>query len=280
MVRDVAQLLSQAHSLGVDRLDAQLLLAHRLGRTRTWLMAHAEAVVADPIAAIFEADCRSRTDDCPLAYLVGEREFYGLMFKVTPAVLVPRPDTETLVDWAAECVQTMPAATPRLLDLGTGTGAIALSVLQAVGQRLAHMTATDVSAAALEVAAANAERLTMALEFQLGSWWHAVAGRRFDLVVSNPPYIAEGDAHLPALRHEPQLALTSGADGLTALRQIVAGAPQHLNPGAWLLLEHGADQAAAVRDLLLQRGFEAIQTRRDMGQRERSSGGQWPGRDL
>ena len=162
----------------------------------------------------------------------------------------------------------------------TATGAIALSVLQAVGQRLAHMTATDVSAAALEVAAANAERLTMALEFQLGSWWHAVAGRRFDLVVSNPPYIAEGDAHLPALRHEPQLALTSGADGLTALRQIVAGAPQHLNPGAWLLLEHGADQAAAVRDLLLQRGFEAIQTRRDMGQRERCSGGQWPGRDL
>ena len=278
MSRDVAHCLGLAASLGLNRLDAQLLLAHHLGKPRTWVIAHHDAMVGNALAATFEVDCRRRADDWPLAYLLGQREFHGLMLQVSPAVLVPRPDTETLVEWAIECCQSLRGEGIQVLDLGTGTGAIALSLVKALAGRGAQVIATDVSADALEVARTNALWLSLNLELRLGAWWQAVAQRRFDLVVSNPPYIAEGDDHLSALRHEPLLALASGADGLDALRQIVAGAPQHLKPGAWLLLEHGSDQAQAVQALLAQAGFEAIASRRDLEQRDRCTGGQWVGR--
>ena len=277
MLRDVAHCLALAASFGLDRLDAQLLLAHHLGQQRTWVIGHGDAMVADALATAYEGDCRRRADDWPLAYLLGQREFRGLMLKVTPAVLVPRPDTETLVDWAIECCRSLPAEGAQVLDLGTGTGAIALSLVHDLSGTRTQVTATDLSADALEVARANADRLSLRLELRQGPWWQAVAQLRFDLVVSNPPYIAEGDEHLSALRHEPRLALTSGADGLDALRQIVAGAPQHLKPGAWLLLEHGSDQAQAVRALLEKAGFESIASRRDLAQRDRCTGGQWAG---
>ena len=274
MAHAVAHWLSFAHGLGVDRLDAQLLLAHHLGQSRTWVIANDDALVAETPAAAFEADCQRRADDWPLAYLLGQREFHGLMLQVTPAVLVPRPDTETLVTWAMACAQSLPGKA-QILDLGTGSGAIALALAQALRPHGARITATDLSAEALAVAQANADHLSLDIEFRLGAWWQAVGDRRFDLVVSNPPYIAQADPHLKALRHEPLLALTSGGDGLTALRHIVAGAPQHLAPGAWLLLEHGADQAEPVRALLAQAGFAAIASRRDLEQRERCTGGRW-----
>lgn len=277
MAHEVAHWLKWATGLGLARLDAQLLLAHHLGKPRTWVMAHDDAQVADAAAAAFEADCQRRADDWPLAYLVGQREFHGLMLQVTPAVLVPRPDTETLVTWAIECAQSVPPGNIKILDLGTGSGAVALALAVALSARSARVTATDISAEALGVARANAGQLSLPVELRQGAWWQAVDGGRFDLVVSNPPYIAAGDAHLLALRHEPLIALASGIDGLTALREIVAGAPQHLMPGAWLLLEHGADQAPAVRALLAQAGFEAIASRRDIEQRERCTGGRWAG---
>ncbi|MFT4194264.1 peptide chain release factor N(5)-glutamine methyltransferase, partial [Ottowia sp.] len=205
----------------------------------------------------------------PVAYLTGEKHFHGLRLQVDARVLDPRDDTETLVDWA---LALLPASAPcRVLDLGTGSGAIALAV--AHQRPRARVTAVDASADALAVARGNADRLGQALDLRHGDWWAPVAGERFDLVASNPPYIAEGDAHLPALAHEPRQALVSGADGLDDLRRIVAGAPAHLAPGGWLLLEHGWDQAAAVRGLLAAAGFAQVQSRRDLGGVERCSGG-------
>ncbi|MBK1712607.1 peptide chain release factor N(5)-glutamine methyltransferase [Rubrivivax gelatinosus] len=268
----IREALAAGRELGVDRLDTQLLLAHRLQRTRAWLLAHDDDALEPPVAAQFGADLARRAAGVPLAYIVGEREFHGLALQVTPAVLVPRPDTEVLVDWALELLP--PEQPAQVLDLGTGSGAIALAVKHA--RPAVTVVATDVSEAALAVAAANAKRLALEVDFVAGAWWQPLAGRRFDLVLSNPPYIAGDDEHLPALRHEPRGALTPEGDGLDALRQIVAGAPAQLVPGGWLLLEHGYDQAEAVQALLLGAGFTAVTTRHDLGTQPRCTGGCLP----
>ena len=268
--------LAQARSAGVDRLDAQLLLARALDRPRTWLLAHGEAPLSAGSAAKFASDLPRRAAGEPLAYLLGMKEFHGLALQVDARVLVPRPDTEVLVEWAIELLRAdsgAPAA-PAVVDLGTGSGAIALAVKQACPN--ARVVATDASRAALEVAAANAARLGLPVDFRQGRWWDAVAGEAFDFVLSNPPYIASGDPHLGALGHEPVDALVSGIDGLAALRQIVAGAAAGLRRGGWLLLEHGFEQAAAVQDLLQAQGFAAAQTRLDLGGRPRCTGARLP----
>ncbi len=272
---NLRQALAAARALGLDRLDAQLLLAHHLGRSRSWLIAHDDAPLQAAPQQAFDADVQRRAAGVPLAYLLGEREFHGLRLAVSPAVLVPRPETEGLVDWALECLAAHPGPqAPAVLDLGTGSGAIALAI--AHRRHDAEVTAVEQSAEALAVARANAAALQLKLHFEQGSWWQPVAGRRFDLVVSNPPYIAAHDHHLAALRHEPQQALTPGGDGLDALREIVAGAGAHLRPGAWLLLEHGFDQGAAVRALLTQAGLAAVQTRPDLAGLDRCSGARRP----
>jgi len=271
----VAAALAQARALGLDRLDAQLLLARVLQQPRTWLLAHDDAALSDAQATRFAADCRARADGMPLAYLLGEREFHGLMLQVGPAVLVPRPDTETLVDWALEVLAALAVPAPQVADLGTGSGAVALAIRHR--HPAAQVTAVDCSAEALAVAAANAHRLGLPLTLRQGDWWQPLAGARFHLVASNPPYIAGDDPHLAALRHEPRLALTPEGDGLAALAQIMRGAPAHLHAGGWLLLEHGFEQAEAVRRLLGEAGFAAVQTRHDLAGRPRCSGGAWPG---
>jgi release factor glutamine methyltransferase len=265
--------LAAARAQGIDRLDAQLLLAHHLQRPREWLIAHDDAALTPAEAAAFAADTARRADGMPLAYLTGRREFHGLELGITPAVLDPRPDTETLVDWALELLPGLPA--PSVVDLGTGSGAIALALKRACRQ--AHVLATDASAEALAVARANAARLGLGVEFAQGDWWQAVGARSpLHVAVCNPPYIAEGDPHLAALRHEPPGALTSGADGLDAIRAIVAGAAAHLAPGGWLLLEHGHDQATAVQALLAAHGYEALGQRHDLPGHIRCSGGRRP----
>lgn len=270
----VAMALASARTMGVDRLDAQLLLAHLLTRPRSWLLAHAEALLAGDQWLLFQSQLARRAGGEPLAYLHGEKEFHGLTLGVNPAVLVPRPDTEVLVDWALELLDGAlgKVESPRVADLGTGSGAIALAVKNRRPQ--ASVVATDNSPSALVVAEANALRLGLDVGFVTGSWWAALPGRRFHLVLSNPPYIAAGDPHLPALRHEPALALTPGGDGLGALQQIIHGAPQHLLVGGWLLLEHGFEQAEAVRRLLHDEGFTDIETRPDLGGRPRCTGAQ------
>lgn len=272
----VAQALAAAQSAGLERLDAQLLLGHLLGQPRSWLIAHDGDTLAPTEADAYAALCARRAAGEPFAYLVGEREFHGLSLQVSPAVLVPRPDTEVLVDWALELLAGEMAGqpAPEVVDLGTGSGAIALAVKHR--HPGARMSAVDLSEAALAVARANADRLGLAIEFHTGSWWQALAGRRFDLVLSNPPYIAGGDPHLAALAHEPALALTPGGDGLDAIRRIVAGAPAHLAPGGWLLLEHGYDQAEAVAALLRAAGFAGVVTRHDLAGQPRCTGGQRP----
>jgi release factor glutamine methyltransferase len=273
--RTIAQALADARTAGLDRLDAQWLLARLLGHDRAWLLAHDDEALSEEANAHFTTWCARRAAGEPFAYLVGEQEFHGLRLAVNPDVLVPRPDTETLVDWALDLLAGELArhSSPSVIDLGTGSGAIALAVLHRFPT--AQVTALDASAAALAVAVGNAERLRLPVNFRHGDWWQPVAGLHFDLALSNPPYIAAADRHLADLTHEPLSALTPGGDGLDAIRQIVADAPAHLTPGAWLLLEHGWDQAAAVRALLTQRGFEAVQSRRDLGGLERCSGGRW-----
>lgn len=265
--------LALARSLGLERLDAMLLLAHHLKRGREWLMAHPDAAVDDTAQSDFEADCRRRADDVPLAYLTGVREFRGLALSVSPAVLVPRPETETLADWAIELIAALPTTpAPRVVDLGTGSGALALAIAAACPH--ADVTATDASQAALNVASANAQRLGLNVRVRHGDWWHAVAGERFDLAVSNPPYVAADDPHLHALRHEPQQALLAGDSGLAALRRIVSDAQLCLS--GWLLLEHGWNQAEAVQELLSSAGFSNIETRLDLPGRQRCTGARLP----
>lgn len=269
----ISQALARAAALGLDRTDARLWLGQVLQRDRAWLIAHDDARLSAAQRARFEAGCRQRADGVPMAYLLGEREFHGLALRVTPDVLVPRPDTETLVDWALALLPALGAA-PAVVDLGTGSGAIALAVAHRCPA--ARVSATDLSPAALAVARGNAQRLGLAVAFAEGAWWAALpADACFDLVLSNPPYIAADDPHLPALRHEPALALSPGGDGLDALRAIVAGAPAHLAPGGWLLLEHGWDQATAVAALLRDAGFTEVQHRHDLGGHARCTGGRW-----
>lgn len=271
---EIRQALAAACSaLGLERLDAQLLLLHVLGRPqndRAWLVAHDSDLLSPEAEMRYINLTRRRAAGTPLAYLTGLHEFYGLPLQVDARVLDPRPDTETLVDWALECITGMPAA--RVVDLGTGSGAIALAIKH---QRPdARVSAVDTSADALAVASANAQRLGLDVRFTQSSWLGGM-GERFDLIVSNPPYIAEDDPHLEQLGHEPRLALTSGVDGLDAIRTIIDQAPARLAPGGWLLLEHGWDQASAVRALLAQAGFGHVQSRQDLAGIERCSGGRW-----
>jgi release factor glutamine methyltransferase len=269
----VAAALTAARSLGLARLDAQALLGHLLDRPRGWLIAHDDAALTRAQWHGFEALAKRRAAGEPLAYLVGEKEFHGLRLAVDRATLVPRPETELLVDWAIECLPHDEAGrgVTRMLDLGTGSGAVALAVKRACPS--VAVTAVDVSAAALAVARRNGERLHLDVEWLHSDWWSALGQRRFDLVLSNPPYVAEGDPHLHALAHEPALALTSGPDGLDALSRLAAGAGRHLAAGGRLLLEHGHEQAAAVRQLLSGAGFHAIETRLDLAGHPRCSGG-------
>jgi release factor glutamine methyltransferase len=273
-----AQALAAAQVLGLDRLDAQLLLLHALDRPdndRGWLLAHDGDVLPGDAADRFRALSLRRAAGEPLAYIVGRKAFYGLQLQVDARVLVPRPDTETLVDWSLELLSSpgLPEGA-RVLDLGTGSGAIALALKK--NRPALDVSAVDASAAALAVARANADRLGLVLHFIEGSWLDNVSGH-FHLIVSNPPYVADGDEHLAALSHEPQNALTAGPDGLDDLRAIITGAPAHLPPQGWLLLEHGYDQAAAVRELLVGQGFGQVQSRADLAGIARCSGGCWPG---
>ncbi len=269
---NVGQVLAAARALGVDRLDAQWLLAHHLQCTRAWLLAHEDHGLAPEMARTIGEQLARRAAGEPLAYLLGEREFCGLKLQVSPAVLIPRPETELLVDWATQLLPTAPSA--EVVDLGTGSGAIALA-LAARRPGLA-VTATDASDSALAVARGNAQRLGFKIDFALGPWWAPLAGRRFGLALANPPYVAEGDPHLADLVHEPVSALTAGGQGLDELRRIVAGAAAHLQPGAWLLLEHGHDQGPAVREMLKAAGFFLAQTRTDLAGQDRCSGGRMP----
>jgi release factor glutamine methyltransferase len=265
----VDEALALARRLGVERGDAQALLSHLTGQDRAWLITHGDAPAPGAEAAL-----RRLAVGEPLAHLTGWQPFHGLMLQVTPATLIPRPDTETLVDWALALLAELPGQ-PGVVDLGTGSGAIALALKAACPR--AVLSAVDVSADALAVARGNGERLGLAVDWHHGSWFEPLAGRRFDLVVSNPPYIAGDDPHLPALRHEPITALTPGGDGFADLHTLIDAAPQHLAPGGWLLLEHGWDQADAVAQQLAARGFADVTLKRDLAGRARASGGRWRG---
>jgi release factor glutamine methyltransferase len=267
----IADWLTAARQAGVERLDAQLLLGHRLNRPRAWLLAHDDDLLPDEQLLTLQHQLQQRAAGVPLAYLVGESEFCGLRLQVTPDVLVPRPETELLVEWALERLATAPADS--IVDLGTGSGAIALAVKQRCPS--AAVIASDASGAALRLAQANGDRHSLAVEWLQGDWWAPLHGRRYGLAVSNPPYVAGDDPHLAALAHEPRGALTPEGDGLAALRRIVQDAPEHLLPGAWLLLEHGHDQADAVQALLAARGFVDARTRPDLAGLPRCTGAAW-----
>ncbi len=268
------QALTTALAQGLARIDAQMLLLHTLGRAtsdRAWLITHDTDTLPPAVQERFEALCQRRLAGEPVAYLTGTKAFYGLELHVDARVLDPRPDTETLVDWALEVLEGHPA--PRLLDLGTGSGAIALALQH---QRPdATVLAVDASLDALAVAQANAQRLGLPVQFRHGHWMQGIEGL-FDAIVSNPPYIPAADPHLATLQHEPLLALASGADGLDDIRTLIAQAPAHLAPGGWLLLEHGWDQAPAVCTLLRSAGLEQVQGRKDLAGIVRCSGGRWP----
>ena len=269
---DVGAALALARASGLERLDAQLLLAAAMQQSRAWLLGHDDEALSKHLAARITAQIAQRAAGMPLAYIVGEKEFHGLLLKVTPDTLVPRPDTETLVDWALEILQLLPGE-PAVVDLGTGSGAIALAIKHR--HPAAAVQAVELSTAALAIAQDNARRLGLALRFHQGDWWQPRAGQRFDLIVSNPPYIAGSDPHLPALRFEPLEALTPGGDGMAALLALIDGAPDHLRPGGWLLLEHGYDQAEAVAAALRLRGFTEPALRLDLGGQPRVSGARW-----
>jgi release factor glutamine methyltransferase len=288
---NIAQCLRHAIALGVDRLDAQLLLLHTLGRSehdRAWLLAHDTDEVSPESQIRLQHSVLRRLAGEPVAYITGSKEFYGLTLTVDARVLVPRPDTETLVDWVLEVLAhpAVPAELVefralRVVDLGTGSGAIALALKHTRSDLDVH--AVDYSTDALAVAQANALRLGLKVHFSQGSWLSGLpcelnqppAIDKFNVIVSNPPYIAAFDEHLAALVHEPLQALASGTDGLDDIRQIIAQAPQHLSTGGWLLLEHGYDQAEKVRSLLSAAGFAQVQSRKDLAGIERCSGGLW-----
>lgn len=272
-VLTVIEALTRARAAGVDRLDAHLLLAACMQRSRAWLIANDDAVMPDDQTQTFVTWLGRRASGEPLAYILGEKEFHGLTLTVNPDVLVPRADTETLVDWALELLGNGPVNS-EVIDLGTGSGAIALAIKNAMPR--ARVTGLDKSNAALNVAKANGQRLGLEVNWQAGHWWTAAGVQRFDLAVSNPPYIAEGDSHMADLLHEPRSALTAGVDGLDDIRIIVIGAMKHLQPGAWLLLEHGHDQADAVGSLLAAAGFNAVQSRKDLAGIARCTGARAP----
>jgi release factor glutamine methyltransferase len=259
---------------GLVPFEAKLLLAHVLGRDRAWLAAHAGDAVGVEQAKAFDALARRRREGQPIAYLIGRREFYGLDLAITPDVLIPRPETELLVDLA---LARLPAdREARILDLGTGSGAVALAIASA--RRTAQVLGSDTSSDALALAQRNAARLSIGnVAFVASDWFSALLGERFDLIVGNPPYVASGDPHLSEgdLRHEPPKALTAGVDGLSAIRAIVAAAPAHLLRGGSLLLEHGHDQADLVGVLFRDAGFIDVGAARDLAGIRRVSYGRF-----
>ncbi len=275
IVQCSALALARALGLGTAeaRLEAQVLLGHAIGQSRTWLIAHGGDPLDPEQTAAFADLFERRWSGEPIAYILGEREFFSLNFMVTPAVLIPRPETELLVELALE---RLPADRPcQVLDLGTGSGAVAVTL--ALHRPQAEVVALDQSAAALDVAQENAERLGAGnLRLIQSNWYSALGEKKFDLIASNPPYIAADNPHLAQgdLRFEPAAALASGADGLDDIRTIVRGAAVHLKPGGWLLFEHGYDQAAACRSLLAQSGFLQIGSSADLAGIERASYGQ------
>lgn len=278
----VAECLRQAQTLGLARVDAQILLLHSLLcplHDRAWLLAHDSDTLTPAQEAGWQAALQRRLRGEPVAYITGRKDFFGLTLAVDARVLDPRPDTETLVEWALACLPAPMPSTgyPRILDLGTGSGAVALALQHARPD--ATVWAVDKSEDALAVARANAARLHLPVQFIASDWLNAVDIQRtgrFDLIVSNPPYVAEGDPHLAALTHEPLHALTSGADGLDDIRQIIAQAPACLAPGAWLLIEHGWDQAVKVQALLRSAWFEQVLSRKDLAGIERCTGARLP----
>jgi release factor glutamine methyltransferase len=272
---NVSQAAAWAQTLGLPRLDAQVLLLHALGRAphdRAWLLAHGDDTLDAAVQATFEAHAQRRLNTEPVAYITGQKEFFGLTLQVDHRVLDPRADTETLVEWALSCLAD--TSSPDVVDLGTGSGAIAMAIKHTRPD--AQVSAVDASADALDVASANADHLALSVDFHHGSWLAPLNGRTFDAIVSNPPYVASDDEHLAALKHEPLSALASGADGLDDIRVIVREATQNLKPQGWLLIEHGYDQAHAVQTLLGNQGFVNVQSRPDLAGILRCTGGQWP----
>lgn len=268
----VAALLGQS---GIERREARMLLAHASGIAEASLAAFPERLVDAPAAERFRGWVRRRRDGEPCAYIVGWREFYGRSFKVAPAVLIPRPETELLVERAIECARGLQR--PQILDLGTGSGALAVTLACELPQ--AQVTAIDASGSALEVAAYNVLALAPGrIELLASDWFAGLRARAFDIIAANPPYITAGDPHLARgdLRFEPLAALVGGHDGMQCIDAIVAAAPLHLAPAGWLLLEHGFDQGAQVRTRLGAAGFESIVTWRDLAGLERISGGRRP----
>jgi release factor glutamine methyltransferase len=267
------QLIAHAIQAGVAPLDAKVLAAHTLGVSRAWIAAHG----TDPLSAAqtqaVQAALARRAAGEPVAYITGQREFYGLTLAVSPAVLIPRPETEWLVDFA---VQHTPR-NGRIADIGCGSGAIAVSVAHTRPDL--HVTATDISADALAVAQRNAQThdATARMTFAPGDLYAPLGGTRFDVIVSNPPYIAAGDTHLQQgdLRFEPATALTDHADGLALIRILVAKAGVHLTPGGWLALEHGHDQGNQVHALFTQAGFAQVRSVADLAGLARNTLGQW-----
>jgi release factor glutamine methyltransferase len=259
----------------IDPVDAQWLLVHALGKPRSWLYAHGDDVADAALVARFETLVARRVAGEPVAYLTGRRGFWSFDLTVTPATLIPRVETELLVELA---LARLPRdREPRIADLGTGSGAIALAL--AHERPRARVVATDASDAALAVARDNAIALGIDnIDFRRGDWLAALSGERFDLIASNPPYIAGDDPHLGVgdLRHEPAAALASGYDGLDAIRMIVRDAPEHLVTDGWLLLEHGLEQGRAVRDLLHAAGFVDVATEHDLEGRDRVTLGRMP----
>ncbi|MBN9424372.1 MAG: peptide chain release factor N(5)-glutamine methyltransferase [Candidatus Accumulibacter sp.] len=268
----------RAASRRIDRLDARLLVEHVVGCTHADLIARPETPLSAEQSAALDALVARRTAGEPLAYLTGSAMFHDFEFHVSPAVLIPRPETELLVElgakFATERARTCPA--PRIVDLGTGSGIVAITLARLCPQ--AAVSAVDVSPEALAVAAANAARLAPAVRLLAGDWYAPLSGERFDLIVSNPPYVVSGDPHLAlnGLPFEPQGALTdgvAGGDGLACIRAIVSGAPMHLAAGGWLLIEHGYDQAAGVQTLLRAENFSEVQSWQDLAGIDRVSGG-------
>lgn len=249
-----------------------MLMERVLQKGRAWLIAHDDESMTAAAFECFDALAQQRLNGQPMAYLMGEREFLGRMFYVSPAVLIPRPETEMLVETGLSCLVGQQFAS--VLDLGTGSGVIAVSLAKV--RAGLQVMATDISQTALDVAERNAATHQVKVEFRLGSWYEPVPlGMQFDLIVSNPPYIREGDEHLTQgdLRHEPRRALTDGADGLSAIREIIRGSVDHLKQGAWVWIEHGYDQADTVRSIFNQYGFRDIQSKKDLAGITRITGG-------
>lgn len=271
LLSDAVRALAAGRSSEEALRDAQILLGFVLDVPRSWLSAHREDPIDPEAMEKFRTLVSQRSQGHPIAYLTGRREFYGLDFQVTPAVLIPRPETELLVDAALEVLPENQARD--VLDLGTGSGCVAVAI--AHQRPLSRVSACDRSVAALSVAGDNARQHGVAVEFIESDWFQAIGGRRFDLIVANPPYVAEGDSHLSRgdLRFEPISALSAGPDGLSDLRRIVGTAPDHLNHGGWLMCEHGYDQAEACRKLMLEARFREVFTRHDLAGLPRISGG-------